>query len=320
MTNFALIGLLLVTLSAQLLPRARLTPVTGVTLWLAVLCVRALTVVILALLLVSYLPATQLFEGATGWCLHAVVPFVTARVDFSGHRLGELAILLPSFALGLSSTAALVGLWRAARSVSRRLSMATLGSGPRQSVVIGGPEVIVAAAGVRQARIVISTGALAALDEEELTAGLEHEQGHIDRRHSYVSLLARVLFCVARPAPGSGHALRELEFHLERDADEYAVARTGNPLALATTIGKAARSPNLKSSPGLATLSGADTPMRMRLLLDRQQARPSWLLDGAAAVLGAILFVVAIGLAIAVPDIAQAGVGHAAEVALRCAQ
>lgn len=320
MSVFAVLGLLLVTTPAELLPRARLTPLTGVIVWLAVLCVRALTILIFALLLVSYLPATQLFERATGWCLHAVVPFLAAHIDFSGHRLGELAILLPSIALVLSLVAALFGLWRAGRRVRDRLSAATLGNGPRQSIVIGGPEVIVAAAGVRKARIVISTGALTALDDEELAAGLEHEQGHIERRHSYVSLLARLLFCVARPAPGSRHALQELQFHLERDADEYAVARTGNPLALATTIGKAARSPASNASPALATLSGADTPMRMRLLLDRGQAEPSSLLDGFAVLLGATLLLVAVGLAIVVPTIAQAGVGHAAEVALRCAQ
>ena len=320
MSVFAVLGLLLVTAPAELLPRARLTPLTGVILWLAVLCVRALTVLISALLLVSYLPATQLFERATGWCLHAVVPFLAAHIDFSGHRLGELAILLPSLALALSLVVALFGLWRAGHSVKNRLSTATLGDGPRQSIVIGGPEVIVAAAGVRKARIVISTGALTTLDDEELAAGLEHEQGHIERRHSYVFLLARLLFCVARPAPGSRHALDELQFHLERDADEYAVARTGNPLALATTIGKAARTPILASRPGLATLSGADTPMRMRLLLDRGQAKPSSLLDGFATLLGMTLLFVAVVLALALPEVAQAGVGHATEVALRCAQ
>ncbi len=303
-----------------LLPRTKLTPASGVILWLAVLAARALALMMLALVLVIFLPATEIFERTTGWCVHAVVPFLAAHFGFSGHRLGDVAILIPAVVMVSSLLLAIFSLRRAARGVRRWLKASAIGGGPGQSVVVGGPEIVVAAAGLHRARIVVSTGALANLDEDELAAGLEHERGHITRRHSYVAVLGDLLFALARPWPGSRRALDELRFHLERDADEYAVARTGDPLALAATICKAARSSNLQLSPGFATLSGPSAPTRLNLLLDRPAARPSLLADGLAKSIAIVLLLTVLVLVAAMPELAQAGIGHAAGLAVHCQQ
>lgn len=301
-----------------LLPRRKLTPASGVILWLSVLAARAFGSVMLALLVVVYLPSTALFSRTTGWCVHAVIPFLAAHLGFSGHRLADAAILTPVLVLVLSLVVALFSIRRAACGVRRWLRSSALGEGPGESLVVGGPEIVVAAAGFRRARIVVSTGALASLDEDELAAGLEHERGHIARRHSYLAMIADLLFAVARPLPGSRQALDELRFHLERDADEYAVARTGDPLALAASICKAARSAPLALSPSLAALSGASAPARLHLLLNRPAAQPSWLADRSAEALALVLCTAALLIAAALPAMAQAGVGHAADIAGHC--
>ena len=82
-----------------LLPRASLAPMTGAALWLAVLYLRAVLVLLAALIVVFYLPATELFRMLTHWCVHAVIPFLATHLGFSGHGVGDAAALLPGFLL-----------------------------------------------------------------------------------------------------------------------------------------------------------------------------------------------------------------------------
>lgn len=300
-----LAGLLLVgTAAPYLLPRHALAPLTGVALWLTVLVVRALLVVVGALVLVLYLPTTELFQLGTHWCIHAVVPFFATHLGFSGHRLGDAATLLPGFVLGLSLVWGLFAVWRAARAVRHWLRGNCLGEGPRQSLIVGGADVVVAAAGIRDARVVVSTGALAKLDEEELAAGLEHERGHIAHRHPYLALAGNIAFALARVLPGSKDALGRLLFCLERDADEYAVDRVGDPVALASAICKAAADQPL-TSPAMAGLAGSGTAARLRLLLDRTKARPRALVELSGRALVVALVALVVLTAAATPALAR---------------
>lgn len=54
---------------------------------------------------------------------------------------------------------------------------------PRESLLLADATVLVAAAGLRKPRVVVSAGALLNLDHEELAASLDDEYGHIVRRH-----------------------------------------------------------------------------------------------------------------------------------------
>lgn len=303
-----LAGMMLVATAAPyLFPTHALTPMTGAALWLSVLVLRALLVFVGALIAVLYLPATELFQLTTHWCIHAVIPFFATHLGFSGHRFGDAATLLPGFVLGLSLIWAMFVVWRTARGVRRWLRGNCLGEGPRQSLIVGGSDVIVAAAGIHGAKVVVSTGALVKLDEEELAAGLEHERGHIAHRHPYLSLAGNVAFAVARVLPGSRDALRRVQFCLERDADEYAIGRLGNPVALASAICKAAVD-QPTTSPALAGLAGCGTAARLRFLLDRSQARPHAAAELGARTLAAALIALVLFTAALTPAFAQAGV------------
>jgi hypothetical protein len=292
----------------HLLPRGRLAPGSGIALWLAILMLRAALALSLAALLIIYLPGTPLFEHLTRWCFHAAVPFLATHVGLSGHRLGDATMLLPPTALALSLVSIAVGTWRGARAIARWLAGSALGAGPRRSVIVPGREVVVAAAGLRSPQVIVSSGALARLDDEELAAGLEHEWGHVARRHRFASLAGGLLFGVARVVPGSRLALDELQFHLERDADEYAVRRTGDRLALASAICKAAGSyaaPGL--TPSLAQLGGVGVAERLRLLIrgGSRGAAPTLLARGLA--LAALVLVAA--MIFSAPALAAIGLG-----------
>ena len=299
-------GLVAGLVAPHLWPRRMLGSLTGVALWLAVLALRAVMAVSLAILLVLYLPATQLFHLVTHWCLHGVLPFAAVHLGLSGHLLGDAALLVPALVVATSVVSAVFAAWRTARLVSVWARSSSLGGGPRQSVVVGGSNVLVAAAGLRRPRVVISAGALAQLDDDELAAGLEHEWGHINRQHRYLALAGQMLLAVGRVIPGSRRASDELHFHLERDADEYAVRKTGDPLALASAICKSALREKTASSAALATLAGSAGSARLEPLLDRS-GKSGRLAAAASAILVLALIALVLALALATPTLASVG-------------
>jgi Zn-dependent protease with chaperone function len=252
----------------HLLELKRATPAAAAALWLCSLALRALTGVLVVMYLVFYLPSTTLFQAVAHWCWHAVLPLVTAHLGLDGHRLADAATAVPALLLMASLASVAVGVARAARAVRRLVRRHALRPGPRESVIVGGDEVILAAAGIRRPRVLVSAGALIALDDAELSAGLDHEHGHIARLHRYVLLLAQLLYAVGRFVPGSRRAMSQLSFHLERDADRWSLGRRNDRLALASVIAKAAQGRTVAAGVTLAPLAGAGVLERVRQLVD----------------------------------------------------
>lgn len=226
----ALTGLVLGAIALpHLLRLRRVEPMVAVTLWGSVLALRALTGVFIALWLVFFMPHSALFNAITHWCWEALIPLLATQLGLDGHQLGDAASIVPSFLLVASMLSVAFGVARAARSAQRLLNGHSLGAGPQDSVIVGGPEVVVAAAGIRRPQVIVTAGALIALDDDELAAGLEHERGHIARRHRFVMVFAELCRATARFLPGNHRAVSELTFHLERDADRVRLAAAMTP-------------------------------------------------------------------------------------------
>lgn len=286
-------------------------PVAAAAVWMSALLLRALTALFAALYVVMALPATQLFDAVTHWCWHTVLPVVTTHLGLDGHDFGDAALVLPVLLLATSVLSVSFGLWRAARAVARLVQRAGVGEGPRNSVIVGDGEVLVAAAGLRHPRLVVSAGALTSFDDDELDASLEHEQGHIVRRHRYVLVLAELCRALGRFLPGTHRAARELAFHLERDADHFALQRQHAPVALASAICKAAQRP---TAAPMAALSGGGVPSRIRELLDADRA-PGRASGRCVRVLAAGMATLVLGLMTALPPATLAAVGGARDTA-----
>ncbi len=304
---------LLVSLLAvpHLLPRARLAPVAGITLWMSALALRAAIAISGVIAFMLYVPTSDLFSHLSQWCLHAVIPYLTAHLGLNGHALGDLASVVPAGLVLLTAAAAAGGTWRACRRVSGWLKRSTLGDGPAGSVIVKDSEMVIAAAGVRQPRVVVSAGALMNLDDGELAAGLQHEWGHVERRHRFLSLTSVALLGCSRLIPGGRAACRNLQFHIERDADDYAVRKTGDPMALASAIFKLASTKAPAGAGAIAHLGEANAVDRLRLLVADLVDLPARELTLAAAMLGAAMAVTAVSLLAVVPELAQAGMAQA---------
>jgi Peptidase family M48 len=290
----------------HLLPLERVSAPIAIALWLAALALRAVSVALGVLLMVLYLPATGAFSLLTNWCWHAVIPFMTAHVGFSGHSLGHMATVVPLVVASLSALSVGWTVRRAGRSMRQLLSTQSLGIGPMDSVIVGGSDVVLAAAGLARPRVIVSAGALALLDDAELTAGLGHERGHIARNHRFILLFGQVCRALSRIVPGGRTAIDELAFHLERDADAFALAHRGDRFALASAICKAAQSGSY-ATPVTALANGRSALGRVRLLTGERPRRRR-AVDPVLACTAAVMATLAIGLVAWVPSVAAAGV------------
>ena len=281
----------------HLLPLQRARPWVAAAAWVAVLVLRAATATSLAFFTFVVLPRTEYFAMISHRCWHAIVPLMEAHLGLNGHDIGQAAALLPVFVLAGSLVSALWALRRAASAVRRLVCRDAVEGGPDGSLIVGGQPVVVAAAGLRRPRVVVSAGALMALDDAELAASLEHERGHIERRHRFVLLLAQLCRALARFLPGTRAAVAELAFHLERDADEFAVSRRHDPAALAGAICKAAGA--AEPSPALAGLGGPHVTERVIALT--REARGGHRAGRMGAALATAIAGTALALALVVP-------------------
>ena len=273
-------------------------PATAATVWFCALMLRAVLMVGAALFVVVVLPTTELFSMVTHWCWHTVLPLVATHMGLDGHELGDAAVVVPAFLLAASLVWVAFGVARAARRVRSFVRQSQLGPGPQGTVMVGGSDVVVAAAGLHRPQVVVSAGALVALDDEELAASLDHERGHIQRRHRFVLVPAHFLRALARPLPGTRTAMRELVYHLERDADGWAIARRHDPLALASAICKAATG-SLGATTGVATaLGGGAATRRVRELAQPRATNGSGL---GLRVLAAVMITLTVSAAAALP-------------------
>jgi len=302
----AWLGLLVV--GALGLPHAmaldRVRPAVGATIWLSTLALRALVTVFAVMFAVMYVPATELFSALTHWCWHSVLPLLSSHLMVNGHVVGDAAVLAPSAAAGWSVAAVGFGLVRATLAVRRWLSGTARPGGPDGALIVGDGSVLVAAAGLARPRVVVSAGALLALDDAELTASLEHERGHIARRHRFVLLVAELCRALARFLPGTRRTMKELRYHLERDADAWAIARRPDRLALARAICKAAGALPRAS---VTTLGGGSATRRVGQLLHQGAPSPS---ERLAPILALVLVALVLGIAALAPAAAQAGVAQ----------
>lgn len=294
----------------HVLPLQRVAPAVAAAVWMNALLLRAVVAMGGAVFLFVYLPDTGVFRALARWCLHEVVPLLAMHLGFSGHPLAHAAVVLPALVLAGSLMWVVAGLARAWVALHRQLRTA-LGTGPGGSMVIDDDEVLVAVTAVGRPHIVLSAAALDAMDPQELRASVAHERGHLRRRHRPILLIGSILAAIARPLPGTRPAKRELGFHLERDADEFAVRETHDPLALASAICKAAQSRALAWT---ALAGRGRVTSRLDILVDGGPPR-SALFERLAAWLAVVLASMTFAIAVSVPGWVTASPAAAASAA-----
>ena len=304
-----IVALAAITAAGIVLPHVlrlqRVDTVIAVVLWLSSLALRALAGVLAVIYLLWFLPRTELFGALTHWCVHIALP-AGAELDVEGHGLADIVLYGPGVLLAASMLAVGARTARDARAARHLVAQHYVADGPRNSLIVGGREVLFAVAGLSRPRIVVSAGALTSLDDDELAAGLDHEQGHIARRHRFVMLLAVGLRGLGRAIPGGGRGVRELAFHLERDADRWALRQSNDRLALASVICKATVD-NPSRPATLVNLHGSGVRERVSQLLDKPPPARPRRTGAALSALATVLVACTLVLGAVVPAAAVTG-------------
>jgi Zn-dependent protease with chaperone function len=192
--------------------------------------------------------------------------------------LYELRVALVAVLLTL---AAVVALWRysrrtkRARTRSRAHARAALLAGRplpgTGAVVLDDPRPAAYCVQGRPAAIVLTSGALAVLDNAQLAAVLAHERAHLCGRHHAAVLVTRGLAAAFPGVPLFTRGAAEVARLAEMSADDAAARRTGRTTLVAAllSIGTGIAVP--AATLGLAA-AGYSVPVRVERML--QPARP----------------------------------------------
>lgn len=218
-------------------------------------------------------------------CLAAASPFDPGGVEMVVPTILLLALpalLLVAFVAGV--TAQLVRQERRARSAAR---LALRDAQPCRLHgyavrVVEAQETFAFSFAHRHGAIVLSTGALDALDDDELLAVLAHEQAHVRQRHHLVSAIVTSLAVHLRWVPLVRAAADALPHYLEIAADAESRRRAGTPALVSALITLGERAATVPAADAAALHAAG--PERIRELV-----RPAAGLAGAAP---AVLFAV----------------------------
>ncbi|MEV8326679.1 M56 family metallopeptidase [Kitasatospora sp. NPDC056731] len=146
----------------------------------------------------------------------------------------------------------------------------------------------------RPGRVVVSAGMLSALGPAERAVLLAHERAHLRGRHH---LLSAAVDLAAAVHPALARLRADLDYHLERWADEQAAAAVADRRTAATAIARAALagSPSARRTAGpLLSVNTGPVPQRVQALLGPAPARPTGRRARAAVALVAAVTVAAL--------------------------
>lgn len=185
--------------------------------------------------------------------------------------LGGLAISLAGWRYGLSLRRASVR--TRAHAEAARITGHPAGNGNPAFVLDVARPAVYCVPG-RPPVIVLTTGALAVLDPQQLTAVLAHERAHLTGRHHLLIALTRSLAVVASAVPLFARGASEVAKLAEMTADDIAARRRGRDTLLAALLAMSAGAA-LAQAPGrwLAATGGAVTVRVRRLAQPPDRAR-----------------------------------------------
>jgi len=211
-----------------------------------------------------------------------------------------------------STLAVLTALWRYGRRTQRAVASTRLharaallagrelaGTG---AVVLDDPRPVAYCVAGRPAAIVVTSGALAVLDQPQLAAVLAHERAHLAGRHHLLATLTRGLAAVFPGVPLFTAGSAEVARLAELTADDMAARSVGRPalvgalLAIATGIALPAAASVTGAVPrGALSASGHAVPARVERLLDPPGPATA-VMFGLALALASAAFILVPGL------------------------
>jgi Zn-dependent protease with chaperone function len=226
-----------------------------------------------------------------------------------------------AYELGLAAAALLGGVtmillgWRCGRSL-RRVSIRTRAhaeaaritghrtGGGNPAFVLDAARPVVYCVPGRPPTIVLTTGALAVLDPEQLTMVLAHERAHLAGRHHLLLAVTRSLAAVAPAVPLFARGASEVARLAEMRADDVAARHGGRRTLLAALLAMDAGAAATQAPAAWLAATGGVVETRVRRLAEPPPFT-RWVCHGLA--LAALTLAIAVASAL-VPALALTGV------------
>jgi Zn-dependent protease with chaperone function len=226
-----------------------------------------------------------------------------------------------AYELGLAITAFLGGIamillgWRYGRSLRRasirtrahaeaaRITGHPVGDGNAAFVLDATRPAVYCVPG-RPPTIVLTAGALAVLDPEQLTAVLAHERAHLAGRHHLLLAVTRSLAAVAPAVPLFARGASEVARLAEMRADDVAARHGGRRTLLAALLAMGAGTASTQAPAAWLAATGGVVATRVRRLAEPPPVT-RWVCHGLALAALTLAIVVASAL---VPALAVTGV------------
>ena len=278
-------------------------PRLGIATWQVTSVTALLSVAFAGLALV--LPTSRLGVGVADllqaciYTLQAVYEAPTALPrETAGILLALVATLLPAARVAYE----LVLAQRTARRTADALALVARIDHRLGALVVDADTAAAYCVPGRSQHIVLTTGAIAALDEQELQAVVAHERAHLRERHSLVVAAAQGL-AKAVPLPLLRTAASEMTRLVELAADDAAAAATDD----AAVAGALVRLSGMHAPRAALAAAGSDGLARVTRLLDRPQ--PAHPMHRVALVSALALLALTPALLVSYPALAAAGAG-----------
>jgi Zn-dependent protease with chaperone function len=259
------------TLGARVLARARWTaraPLLGIVVYLtagwSVIAALGLAGLTLAV------HATVLGGGLSQLIGACVLRLRAAYATPGGATVAGLGLTLAGAVVARTMVSAMALLRTSGRQAFRQAQTARLVGTPQPdlgAVLVEHPHPAAYCVAGRRPTVVLTTGAMEALDPDQLAAVLAHERAHLASHHHRLLFMARVARQVLPFVPLTRVAAAQVTRLVELHADDAARRASGpGPLATALVLLATAASP----APALAA-AATDTLQRIRRLLDPAQ-------------------------------------------------
>lgn len=239
-------------------------PRLGILAWQAI-SYSVLGSVVLAGLVLA-VPVWPVAGGDLAALLHTCAMLLRAQYSTpGGATIGGLGILLAFGVIGRATYCLTVAVWAAGRRRSgqrRELALVASADPALGVLVLDHPTCAAYCVPGRGGRVVITTGALAALDAEQVAAVSAHEFAHLRGRHDLVIQSVSSLHAAFRFVPAFAAAEAEVARLTEMLADD-ASCRGGDRLTLATALVRLAES---RTPIGALGAGGSTAVARVRRL------------------------------------------------------
>jgi Zn-dependent protease with chaperone function len=256
------------TLGSAALRRARWTaraPRIGVAIWQAL---SASIVVAVVLTGVGFWMPEQGWNGLAS-LVHVCEAALGGTLVGTADALVHLAGLVGSIVVVVRLAAALSSELRRARRHRRsHLAMLRLAATPDGSLgalIVDHPAAAAYCLPGRAGHVILTSAAIALLDDDELTAVMAHERSHLRRRHHIVLGAAHAMARAVPWLPGMRTAHQEQVRLVEMVADD-AAARSSTPQAVASAVLRLAEGAG--PPPALAAAETAAAQRVERMLAD----------------------------------------------------